>query len=69
MVNLVGLDLSTISAEHLSSQLQFICGLGPRKAFSLLEKLKSYHITNRTSILKLVSGKYVYQNCSPFFKI
>jgi transcription elongation factor SPT6 len=37
VVNLVGLDLNEIkNNEHLQNQLQFISGLGPRKAFILL---------------------------------
>ena len=41
VVNLVGIDISQLSvSENLANQLQFVCGLGPRKAYSLLEKIK-----------------------------
>lgn len=37
MVNLVGVDLNQIKDHpHLQNQLQFVCGLGPRKALNLL---------------------------------
>ena len=41
VVNLVGIDISQLGiSENLVNQLQFVCGLGPRKAFSLMEKMK-----------------------------
>lgn len=41
MVNLVGIDIETIrSTDHCRNILQFISGLGPRKAFDLIEKVK-----------------------------
>ena len=41
-VNMNGVDLhACINYKHLSNQLQFVCGLGPRKATKLLEKLKA----------------------------
>jgi len=36
-VNLVGLDINLVKQyAHFQNQLMFICGLGPRKAFSFL---------------------------------
>ena len=70
VVNMVGIDFcNRSSSSSLTNQIPFICGLGPRKAFNLLEKIKSEHILYRESLLRFVSGKYVYQNCSPFFRI
>lgn len=41
-VNLVGLNINEVlNSDHYKNQLQFICGLGPRKAHELLEKIKS----------------------------
>lgn len=37
VVNLVGIDFANLAvSDNLANQLQFVCGLGPRKAFSLL---------------------------------
>ena len=41
VVNLVGIDVNMMKSHtHYQSQLQFICGLGPRKAFDFLERIK-----------------------------
>ena len=70
VVNLVGIDISQLGvSENLANQLQFLCGLGPRKAFSLLEKLEPKKLALRSNLLNFLSGKYVHQNCSPFFKV
>lgn len=43
MVNLVGLDLRKVKDNsHLQKQVQFICGLGYKKAIHFLEKLKIF---------------------------
>jgi len=52
-VNLVGLDLNDIKKnDHLQNQVQFISGLGPKKAQHFLEKLKDMggEILNRNKI-------------------
>jgi phosphopantetheinyl transferase len=37
MVNLIGIDIETIrNTDHCRNVLQFISGLGPRKAFDLI---------------------------------
>lgn len=42
IVNQVGLDVNElIEAEHCRNQLQFISGLGPRKAYDLLNRIKN----------------------------
>jgi transcriptional accessory protein Tex/SPT6 len=72
VVNLVGLDLNELNKnEHIQNQLQFISGLGPKKSFALLERLKeqSTEILNRNVVEKMVRGKIVGKNCTPFFKI
>lgn len=41
IVNLVGLDINDLKKnDHVQNQLQFVSGLGPRKAQLLLERLK-----------------------------
>lgn len=71
VVNLVGLDINEIlKCEHTQKQLQFINGLGPRKAYSFLESLKSEgKVTRRAQVEEMVSGPIVYKNCVSFFKI
>ncbi len=37
VVNMVGLDINEVNRnEHLQTQLEFVSGLGPKKAFVLL---------------------------------
>jgi transcription elongation factor SPT6 len=41
-VNKVGIDINLlVDHEHLQNQLQFLSGLGPRKAQRYIQKLKS----------------------------
>lgn len=76
MVNLVGIDLNQVKDHaHLHNQLQFISGLGPRKALSLLDNLKKIFSTDkeirrrRQLLNEKLLGDIVYRNCSGFFKI
>jgi transcription elongation factor SPT6 len=76
MVNLVGIDLNQVKEHvHLQNQLQFISGLGPRKALNLLDNLKKIfpngkEIRRRRQLLnEKLLGDTVYRNCSGFFKI
>ncbi len=76
MVNLVGIDLNLVIAyPHLQNQLQFISGLGPRKALNLLENIKKTftldkELRRRRQLLgERLLGDVVYRNCSGFFKI
>lgn len=40
-VNNIGIDINlVVEHEHLQNQLQFVSGLGPRKAYRYLNKLK-----------------------------
>ena len=52
-VNWVGLDLNDIkNNEHMQNQVQFVSGLGPKKAQHFLERLKDIggEILNRNKI-------------------
>ena len=72
MVNLVGLDINVVKKnEHVQSQVQFVSGLGPKKAQHLLDKLKeqSTEVINRGQIEEIVRGEIVAKNCLPFFKV
>lgn len=44
LVNKVGVDLSScLLSKHLSKQLHFVCGLGPRKATKLADELRGVY--------------------------
>ena len=69
IVNLVGVDIDQIrNSDHCRNILQFVSGLGPRKAFDLIEKVKEKYPPTRKHLLDIVKGSYVYVNCSPFIK-
>lgn len=69
IVSLVGLDIDDIrNSDHCKNVLQFLPGLGPRKAFDLIEKVKEKYPPTRKHLLDIVRGTHVYINCSPFIK-
>nr|KAG5690166.1 hypothetical protein BaRGS_013623 [Batillaria attramentaria] len=72
-VNEVGVDINRcIAFPHTSSLLQFVCGLGPRKASYLLKILKqnSSRLENRTQLVQLCHmGPKVFINCAGFIKL
>lgn len=70
-VNLVGVDLNLlIDHEHMHCLLQFISGLGPRKARRLLQNLNAMKILNRNQLL---SANFLTRNCFmstiPFLRV
>lgn len=71
--NEVGVDLNRcLKYPHTSDVLQFVCGLGPRKAASLIKffKKEELQLENRTQlVLTYKMGKNVYANCVGFIKI
>jgi transcriptional accessory protein Tex/SPT6 len=65
----VGIDIETIrNTDNCRNVLQFISGLGPRKAFDLIEKVKEKSPNTRRQLIDYVGGSHVYMNCSPFIK-
>ena len=72
-VNEVGIDLNlVVDHEHLHGQVQFISGLGPRKARVLIKRIKQLDkkLFTRGEILKTGLLKYqVYISAVPFLKI
>lgn len=70
--NNVGVEINrAVKYRHLASPLQFICGLGPRKAAYVLDK-----ITHEIGVIRMrrelhdtVLGKTVFTNCIGFLKI
>ncbi|PVD31669.1 hypothetical protein C0Q70_07087 [Pomacea canaliculata] len=72
-VNEVGVDINRcINFPHTAPLLQFVCGLGPRKAQYLLKILKqnSGRLENRTQLVQLCHmGPKVFINCAGFIKL
>uniref|UniRef100_A0A915KWK7 Transcription elongation factor SPT6 n=1 Tax=Romanomermis culicivorax TaxID=13658 RepID=A0A915KWK7_ROMCU len=72
-VNEVGVDVNRcLEHPHTSSALQFVCGLGPRKAAYLLKILRQSDnlLENRTKLVTVCQmGPKVFMNCAGFIKI
>jgi len=72
VINKYGVDINLLANhKHTSFQLQFICGLGPVKAVSVLDKVRAKnYIERRQELLsKGFVGKIVYRNCAGFIRI
>ncbi|CAF4632704.1 unnamed protein product, partial [Rotaria sp. Silwood2] len=71
--NEVGVDLNRcIEYPYTSNVLQFVCGLGPRKATHLIKYFKqnNLQLENRTNlVVNYNMGKCVFSNCAGFIKI
>lgn len=72
--NEVGVDINrAIAHPHTAQLVQFICGLGPRKAAALLRTLKKQQtpiLESRTQlIMNCKFGAKVFINCAGFIKI
>jgi transcription elongation factor SPT6 len=72
-VNRIGVDLNNIlQYPHLEAPLQFVCGLGPRKAKFILESLrkKVSQVRYRMQLwVDKLMGKNVYINAIGFIKV
>ncbi|PIO69013.1 hypothetical protein TELCIR_09184 [Teladorsagia circumcincta] len=72
-VNEVGVDVNRcLEHPHTANVLQFVCGLGPRKATHLLKMLKQHDhlLESRTKLVTLCRmGPKVFMNCAGFIKI
>lgn len=72
IVNRKGVDINQcIRQPHLDKQLQFICGLGPRKAKTLIERIKTEvgAVKRRSELSKTFLDINVYTNAAGFLKI
>ena len=73
VANSIGADLREIvDHPHLRTHLQFICGLGPRKARDLVDKVltASKFPDMRLHLLYYAfMDKAVYMNCCAFIRI
>jgi transcription elongation factor SPT6 len=69
-VNLIGVDVNRVKAHnHLVKQLQFVSGLGPRKAAYLLEKVTlTGELINRKDVIPFF-GNTIYHNMLGFLKV
>ena len=74
-VNEVGVDVNrALQFTHVAPMLQFVGGLGPRKAAAMLRELRRQpegrRITSRVDIVtKCTVGSNVFVNCAGFIKI
>ncbi|CAG7720260.1 unnamed protein product [Allacma fusca] len=72
-VNEVGVDVNRAIANPCTANLvQFVCGLGARKAAMLLKTLKqaNQRLENRTQLITVCHmGPKIFINCSGFIKI
>lgn len=72
-VNLIGVDINeAIRNTYVSNTLQYVAGLGPRKASGILQGIQSHGgtLTNRTQlILEHITTKVIFTNCASFLRI
>ncbi|CAI5444808.1 unnamed protein product [Caenorhabditis angaria] len=72
-VNELGVDINKcVEYTHYMNMLQFVCGLGPRKAASLLKtiRLNENLIESRTKLVTMCKlGPKVFMNCAGFIRI
>ncbi|EDO33602.1 predicted protein [Nematostella vectensis] len=73
VVNDVGVDPNRLlDHAHVIPLLQFVCGLGPRKAAALLKCLRQQgsRLENRSQLVTLCNlGPKIFLNCAGFIKI
>ncbi|KAH3765056.1 transcription elongation factor SPT6 [Pelomyxa schiedti] len=73
IVNATGVDLNRLAShKHATSVLQFVAGLGPRKAEGLLQAMvnRGGLISSRAQIKEILSSTpCVYTNCAGFLRI
>lgn len=71
--NEVGVDINEVVQNPYSGNLlQYVCGLGPRKATSLIKMLKqtNQRLENRTQLVTMCHmGPKIFINCAGFIKI
>nr|CAB3266713.1 transcription elongation factor SPT6 [Phallusia mammillata] len=71
--NEVGVDVNrAITHPHTANVVQFVCGLGPRKAANLLKVLKQKNgkLENRSNLVTVCKmGPKIFINCAGFIKI
>lgn len=70
VVNRVGIDLNRcLQHRHASAPLQFVCGLGPRKASALLQALSRAGKVRSREELEPLLGSAVFFNAAGFLRV
>ncbi|KAI9096504.1 SH2 domain-containing protein [Phlyctochytrium arcticum] len=73
VVNTTGVDINLAAQfPHRASTLQFVAGLGPRKAQSFITRIKRTggRLESRAQLVKKgLCGKRVFMNCASFIRI
>lgn len=60
---------SVLALPHLAPSLQFVCGLGPRKAKALLLSLQTARAVNRTEVWRMMENSCVWALKFSFFSL
>lgn len=72
IVNMVGVDINEcIRNSYYGTILQYVSGLGPRKASGMIQGIQSYGgtLSNRAElIMEHITTKQVFMNCASFLK-
>lgn len=72
-VNLVGVDINEcIRSTYNSNVLQYVAGLGPRKASGMIQGIQNHGgtLSNRTQlIIDHITTKQIFMNCASFLRI
>ncbi|KAK9484885.1 SH2 domain-containing protein [Lipomyces starkeyi] len=74
MVNLVGVDINeAIKVPYIANLLQYVSGLGPRKASGMLKAIAAGgngYLNDRYELVtKHIAGKNIFMNCASFLRI
>ncbi|KAK9454459.1 SH2 domain-containing protein [Dipodascopsis uninucleata] len=74
MVNLVGVEINeAIRDPYIGNMLQYVSGLGPRKASGMLKAISSSangYLNDRSELVtKHIAGKNIFMNCASFLRI
>ncbi|KAK9235923.1 SH2 domain-containing protein [Lipomyces kononenkoae] len=74
MVNLVGVDINeAIKVPYFANLLQYVSGLGPRKASGMLKSIAAStngYLNDRYELVtKQIAGKNIFMNCASFLRI
>ncbi|KAJ8097964.1 SH2 domain-containing protein [Lipomyces tetrasporus] len=74
MVNLVGVEINeAIKVPYVANLLQYVSGLGPRKASGMLKAIAAGangYLNDRYELVtKQIAGKNIFMNCASFLRI
>ena len=73
IVNENGFDMNRALRNPIAeNNVQFVCGLGPRKGFALLQHLRTAIgalVSRNDLVIEAGLGPYVYRNCASFIRV